>query len=82
MNSKPAENRELALSISINQRNPSHDHEGPGTGYYLALTFGTLLSSQRADAQEHRPFLALVRGGVTTVPRTPQQSNLGGSTGS
>ena len=28
----------------------SHD-----TGYYLALTFGTLLSSQRADAQELHP---------------------------
>ena len=51
-----AENRELALSISINQRNPSHDPQpGRGTGYYLALTFGTLLSSQRADVQELRP---------------------------
>src|SRR5919112_2545292 len=57
-----AENRELALSISINQRNPSHDCTSRGTGYYLALTFGTLLSSQGADAQElnpsgHRPQL-------------------------
>jgi hypothetical protein len=50
-----AENRELALSISINQRNPKPEHKGPGTGYYLALTFGTLLSSQRADAQEIHP---------------------------
>src|SRR5688572_17619688 len=50
-----AENRELALSISINQRNPKPEPEGPGTGYYLALTFGTLLSSQRADVQELRP---------------------------
>src|SRR5687768_14064422 len=51
-----AENRELALSISINQRNPSHDpQEGRDTGYYLALTFGTLLSSQRADAQQLDP---------------------------
>jgi hypothetical protein len=57
-----AENRELALSISINQRNPKPEPEGPGTGYYLALTFGTLLSSQRADAQKldphgNRPWL-------------------------
>src|SRR4051812_18259845 len=49
-----AENRELTLSISINQRNPSRNH-GPGTGYYLALTFGTLLSSQGADAHKPRP---------------------------
>src|SRR3954464_128193 len=49
-----AENRELTLSISINQRNPSRNH-GPGTGYYLALTFGTLLSSQGADTHEPRP---------------------------
>src|SRR5215210_9321588 len=33
-----AENQELALSISINQRNPSRN-TSPGTGYYLALTF-------------------------------------------
>ena len=26
--------------------------QDPGTGYYLALTFGTLLSSQGADAHE------------------------------
>src|SRR5918994_2867713 len=57
MNSIAAENRELALSISINQRNPSPNHHknGQSTGYYLALTFGTLLSSQRADAQKLRP---------------------------
>ena len=61
MNSIPAENRELTLAESINQRNPKPEPEDPGTGYYLALTFGTLLSSQRADAQQihpHRGFLA------------------------
>src|SRR6185436_8316928 len=56
MNSIAAENRELALSISINQRNPCHHCTSDDTGYYLALTFGTLLSSQRADAHEPRPF--------------------------
>src|SRR3982750_1229767 len=50
-----AENQELALSISINQRNPHRTPKNPARGYYLALTFGTLLSSQRADAQELRP---------------------------
>ncbi|TFV69277.1 hypothetical protein E4P39_21685, partial [Blastococcus sp. CT_GayMR19] len=44
------------LSISINQRNPKPEPEGPGTGYYLALTFGTLLSSQGADAQKLDPL--------------------------
>src|SRR3954452_4168023 len=56
MNLTPAENRELTLAISINQRNPSrHPPRGPGTGYYLALTFGTLLSSQGADAHALHP---------------------------
>src|SRR3954468_2607819 len=30
--------------------------KGHGTGYYLALTFGTLLSSQGADAHDTRPI--------------------------
>src|SRR5690349_9124127 len=57
MNSIAAENRELALSISINQRNPhpNHPETARARGYYLALTFGTLLSSQRADAQQVDP---------------------------
>ena len=55
MNLIAAENRELTLAISINQRNPKPEPEDPGTGYYLALTFGTLLSSQRADAQKLGP---------------------------
>jgi hypothetical protein len=41
---------------------PAEPTNEPDTGYYLALTFGTLLSSQGADAQElnpsgHRPQL-------------------------
>ena len=55
MNLKPAENRELTLAESINQRNPKPGQK-PGTGHYLALTFGTLLSSQRADAQQVHPL--------------------------
>ncbi|MCF6744231.1 hypothetical protein E9529_08065, partial [Blastococcus sp. KM273128] len=31
------------------------DPQRAGTGYYLALTFGTLLSSQGADAHDIRP---------------------------
>src|SRR5215210_628889 len=70
-----AENRELALSISINQRNPKPEPEGPGTGYYLALTFGTLLSSQGADAQKldprgRRPWLEVqLYAGFQELPR-------------
>src|SRR3712207_116867 len=56
MNSIPAENRELTLAESINQRNPTPKPKAPGTGYYLALTFGTLLSSQGADAQQVDPL--------------------------
>ncbi|MGY2067150.1 hypothetical protein, partial [Blastococcus sp. SYSU DS0619] len=42
----------------INQPKESQPqpHSGQGTGYYLALTFGTLLSSQGADAHETRPI--------------------------
>ena len=45
-------------SRSINQRNPTQPFkERPGRGNcYLALTFGTLLSSQGADAQELEPL--------------------------
>src|SRR4051794_34419522 len=49
MNSNQAENRELTLAISINPKKPTK------RGCYLALTFGTLLSSQGADAHETRP---------------------------
>ena len=55
---EPAENQELALLMSINQRNPrhhTHNHVQRHRVCYLALTFGTLLSSQRADAQELDP---------------------------
>src|SRR5687767_3719038 len=48
----------LASAESINQRNPTPNtrKRAPGTGYYLALTFGTLLSSQGADAQQLHPL--------------------------
>ena len=45
-----AENQELALLMSINPKKPTK------RGYYLALTFGTLLSSQGADALVLQPF--------------------------
>src|SRR3954454_502189 len=62
MNLITAENRELALSMSINQRNP-HEPDGPHMGVcYLALTFGTLLSSQGADARGTRPVKVVVLG--------------------
>src|SRR3954467_11071583 len=78
MNLITAENRELALSMSINQRNP-HEPDGPHMGVcYLALTFGTLLSSQGADAHVPRPiswpfFVAV----ISTLHQVPQQSNAG-----
>src|SRR3954451_6508262 len=43
-------------SRSINQRNPPGT-TGPGPGLqHMALTFGTLLSSQGADAHDPRPI--------------------------
>src|SRR5687768_2766025 len=79
-----AENRELALSISINQRNPPTSPEkDPGWGIcYLALTFGTLLSSQGADAHVPRPIPRPFSVAVdSTLHRAPQQPNLRGSAG-
>src|SRR4030095_7238348 len=53
MNFDPAENRDLT-DRDIHQPKESQPCEH-GTGYYLALTFGTLLSSQGADAHDTRP---------------------------
>src|SRR3954465_2450078 len=58
MNSITAENRECWHSRNqstkgIPPQNPPK--RTPGTGYYLALTFGTLLSSQGTDAQQLHP---------------------------
>src|SRR3954452_13907986 len=51
MNLNPGrEPRALTLSISINPKKPTK------RGCYLALTFGTLLSSQGADALQLEPF--------------------------
>src|SRR3954471_18334969 len=44
-----AENRELTLAETINPKKPTKGD------CYLALTFGTLLSSQGTDAQQHHP---------------------------
>src|SRR5689334_1434235 len=62
MNSTQAENRDLT-DRDINQ--PKETHKGV---CYLALTFGTLLSSQRADAHRTRPRRALVDGGFSCAP--------------
>src|SRR3712207_4752811 len=73
----PAENRELTLTESINQRNPSPEHKARDTGYYLALTFGTLLSSQRADAQQLHPS-GLHRQRLVHHTPAPRASRPGG----
>src|SRR3954465_3989647 len=52
-----AENRELTLSISINQRNPSRNH-GPGTGVLLGTDFRHAVEfsrSGRARTPAFRP---------------------------
>src|SRR3954468_10092734 len=66
MNSNQAENRELTLAISINPKKPTK------RGCYLALTFGTLLSSQGADAQRHRPLRASSLAEVLPYPASGQ----------
>src|SRR4051812_19645116 len=60
MNSNPwLENQELTLLISINPKKPTKGL------YYMALTFGTLLSSQGTDAHRTRPHRALVDSGFS-----------------
>jgi hypothetical protein len=61
-----------ASTLDINQPKESQpEPEGPGTGYYLALTFGTLLSSQRADAQKPDPRGPRSLAGCPTLRRFP-----------
>src|SRR4051794_9184318 len=56
MTSIKAENRELdALDINQPKESPPRARRPAARGYYLALTFGTLLSSQGADAQQSGP---------------------------
>src|SRR3954451_18293784 len=56
MTSIKAENRELdALDINQPKESPPRARRPAARGYYLALTFGTLLSSQGADAQKLDP---------------------------
>jgi hypothetical protein len=50
MNSIPGRETENWTLSSINPKKPTK------RGYYLALTFGTLLSSQGADAQRLDPL--------------------------
>src|SRR3954447_2210729 len=67
MNLNPGrEPRALTLSISINPKKPTK------RGCYLALTFGTLLSSQGADAQRHRPLRASSLAEVLPYPASGQ----------
>src|SRR3954451_15027576 len=56
MTSIKAENRELdALDINQPKESPPRARRPAARGYYLALTFCTLLSSQGADAQKLDP---------------------------
>ncbi len=64
MNLITAENRDLT-DLDINQPKEPHEprSKDPHIGdCYLALTFGTLLSSQGADAHGTGPLRVVVRG--------------------
>ena len=59
-------------SRTINQRNPQPDRTQPTRprGYYLALTFGTLLSSQGTDAHQlHPPGASSIAACPTVRPQ-------------
>src|SRR4051812_40634089 len=66
-----AENRDLT-DRDINQPKETHKR-----GCYLALTFGTLLSSQGTDAQRHRPLRASSMAEVLPYPASEQPPSKG-----
>src|SRR5919206_1949922 len=74
MNLHPGENRELTLSTSINPKKPTK-------GLLLGTDFRHAVEFSRSGRARTPAFSALVRGGVPTVHRAPQQSDLGGPTG-
>src|SRR6476646_4161820 len=80
MNLIKAENRELdALDINQPKESPPDLRKDPARGYYLALTFGTLLSSQGADAQKLDPRGLRVWRICPTLRRFPDAPRSGGS---
>src|SRR3954466_1332826 len=74
MNSIPGR-EPRADTLDINQPKETHKR-----GCYLALTFGTLLSSQGADAQRNRPLRASSLADVLPYPASdePPQRELPG----
>src|SRR3954454_1668098 len=58
-----AENRELTLSISINQRNPSHEPEDPRHGVLLGTDFRHAVEFSRSGRARTPGLPAFVRGG-------------------
>src|SRR4051794_23889898 len=71
MTSIKAENRELdALDINQPKESPPRARRPAARGYYLALTFGTLLSSQGADAQQSGPRGLSSLADCPTIHRT------------
>src|SRR3954449_6793483 len=75
-----AENRELTLSISINQRNPSHEPEDPRHGLLLGTDFRHAVEFSRSGRTGIRPSRAFVTGGLSNhtshsdVPRSGVRS--------
>jgi hypothetical protein len=74
MNSNPGENQELALLTSINPKKPTK-------GLLLGTDFRHAVEFSRSGRARTPAFSAFVRGGISTVHRAPQQSNLGGLSG-
>src|SRR3954471_18397908 len=71
-----AENRELTLSISINQRNPSRNH-GPGTGLLLGTDFRHAVEFSRSGRAATRPSRASSLAGCPTLRRFPDDPHSG-----
>src|SRR4051812_15257141 len=65
-----AENQELALLISINQRNPHQTPKGPGTGLLLGTDFRHAVEFSRSGRATTPPFSGFVTGDFPTVRRS------------
>src|SRR3954453_19261663 len=72
-----AENRELTLSISINQRNPSHEPEDPRHGVLLGTDFRHAVEFSRSGRAATRPSRASSLAGCPTLRRFPDVPHSG-----
>src|SRR3954451_23687220 len=76
-----AENRELTLSISINQRNPSHEPEDPRHGVLLGTDFRHAVEFSRSGRARTPAFRPSFEAALDVTPCSVSVATPGGSIG-